>query len=479
MRKTISRRKALALMGGSLAATFISTRMNASSIPGTPRNLLFIIVDDLAPHLGCYGFKNARTPHIDALAGRGMRFDNAYCPYPLCGPSRTAVLTGARPEKIPMGNNEVCWREAHPCLATFPEIARKHGAESVRFGKVAHHGMPAGQERDEHIAKGKLPNTFADPLSWQIEQGAESDSKHLGSGEYRNFDGPKQAGTTLELVLGDDPDALYPDYQTASQAVAYLNSAGQKPFCLCLGFHKPHVPFVAPRRYWDRFPVDSIDWPQSIQATLPDAPPAAFFRDTPHRGMSEQQRKDVYRAYLATTAFTDDQVGRVMAALDANNLADSTLVVFVADHGYHLGEQAQWSKMTLFEASLRVPLVLAGAGIPHKGATCSEIVETTRLFSTITEIMGWPSPHKGEASLAPQIANPQATREGAARAWIQTGNRTGFTIRKGRYRYTEYGPKGAAGITLHDLADDPEQSRNLAALSDYQSQCEELAALLC
>lgn len=435
-------------------------------------NHLFFIVDDLNLALGCLGHPAAYTPHLDRLAACGTRFANTFCPYPLCGPSRTALLTGQRPESFPMPNNEVAWRDLHPDLRTLPQIFREAGYRTAGFGKIFHHGVPQADlaawraaHPDRH-----LPHTYEDAHSWDTsgQLAKPDDYERHARGPSAVLDGPAYGGTSLHCIRASNERDL-PDYLTASLAVSFLQQQAQQPdppaFFLGVGFLKPHVPFVAPEKWWayyDSLEVEALVPPTWFQPA--QVPAGTFKQDRFHRDLDEAQRRQCYRGYLACVSWMDEQVGRVLTALEALGLADSTLVSFVADHGYHIGEHAQWDKMQLLDPALRVPLILAGPGI-SPGQVCTATVESLNLFPTVLNYHGLDNTQASAGlPLQPWLNDPHLPSARPAFAWVEAGPRRGWSLRNDRYRYGltswQDGPQQAY---LFDYQQDPRETTNLLA----------------
>ena len=428
----INRRRFLVSSLGLAAGPWLSAATSQASSMKRPKNIMFVMVDDLNLAIGCYGHPAVKTPNIDRLAARGLCFSRAFCTYPLCGPSRSALLTGQRPERLPMADNEVCWRDQRPEPQTLPEIARDHGMFTERIGKIFHHGISKDNPVDHRAEGFNLPHTHTDPKSWVREWGGSYtlDEKNA-QGPEQLIDGNRLGGTSLHTIRVANPEVL-PDAIITERAVGFLNSseAREKLFFLGVGFHKPHVPLIAPEKWWayyDSLDVDAIVPPTFFQPA--ELPPGTLKAESFHRGADEAQRRHLYKGYLACVSHMDEQLGRVLDALDKSGLAEETLVVFLADHGYHIGEQGDWNKMTLLDPSLRVPMILAGPGIPS-GRTCDAVVESIDFFPTVCSLMGWPVPKKTPATdLSPWIADPAKPSERPAYAWVQAGQREGWTIR--------------------------------------------------
>lgn len=475
-------------------------------------NLLLFLVDDLNCALGCYGHPAAHTPNLDRLAARGLRFDQAFTPYPLCGPGRSALLTGRRPESFPMPDNEVSWRDAAPGLRTLPQIAREAGIHTAGYGKIFHHGIQA-RDLDAWRAAhpdARLPHTYEDPLSWDESfTGPPASFETHAEGPTRVLDGAPHGGTSLHTVRCTNPEVL-PDRLFADKAVEFLRKRGRrsevggrekekpelreqsdlspltsdlsrgKNFVLAVGFMKPHVPFIAPEKWWahyDALDVDALVPPTWFHPA--DVPEGTLKQPRFHRDQDEENRRHLYKGYLASVSWMDEQLGRVLDALEESGEAEDTLVVFTADHGYHIGEQGQWDKLMLLDPAQRVPLILAGPGIPE-GRTCSAVVESFDLFPTLRELLGLdPEQHTHAKSLAPWIRDPDAPTARPAFGWIDAGGRTGRSLRTDRCRYGEMSYKGGpAESFLFDLSQDPHETTNLAGHPDLADLQADLAAQL-
>ncbi|MGC9450188.1 MAG: sulfatase [Oceanipulchritudo sp.] len=436
-------------------------------------NHLFLIVDDLNLALGCYGHPAAYTPNIDRLAARGSRFASTFCPYPLCGPSRSAMLTGQRPESFPMPNNEVAWRDLRPDLRTLPQLFREAGYHTAGFGKIFHHGIQA-KDLDAWRAAhpdAHLPHTFEDPASWDdCFTGKPAGFEENAHGPEQVLDGHPHGGTSLHSVRCTNPEVL-PDTLAADRAIAFLNNLKSEisdlnpppPFFLAVGFHKPHVPFIAPEKWWayyDSLDVESLRPPTWFQPA--SVPTGTFKQERFHRDLNEEQRQHCYKGYLACVSWMDEQLGRVLAALEAEGLAGNTLISFVADHGYHIGEQAQWDKMQLLDPALHVPLILAGPGIPA-GQVVTAVNESLDLFPTLRELHGInPKQPAAGKSLLPWLKDPAKPSARHAFAWVNAGPRQGWSVRTERYRYGLTSWKdGTPAPYLFDYATDPHETTNL------------------
>lgn len=438
----------------------------APPAPGGRLNVLLIAVDDLRPELGCYGSDRARTPNIDRLAARGVRFERAYCQYPVCNPSRTSMLTGLRPDATGVLDNATDFRDRHPDLVTLPQCFRQHGYRAASFGKIFHPHRRAGP--------GRPP--VGDPVSWAIVE--DLPGMPAGAqGEGRNLTGGQLAWCRWMAAEGTDDDQ--PDGRNASAAIGFLEANRDRPFFLAVGFHKPHDPFVSPRSYFDLHPPDALRLfpgdgpaaPDPAQA-LPRAMLDAFGRFT------DVERKEFLRAYLAGVSFADAQLGRLLDALERLGLRDRTVVVLFGDHGYHLGERGWWNKNTLFEHSARAPLIVAAPGAGAPGRACRGLVEFIDLYPTLTDLceLSTPAALPG-TSLVRLLKDPDAPGKDAAFTQVQRGPIAGRSVRTDRYRYTEWNG-GRDGAELYDHDGDPQELRNLADVAGLEHLRADLRARL-
>ena len=431
------------------------------------KNVLLITADDLNTRLGCYGDVAVRSPNIDELALEGVRFDRAYCQYPLCNPSRASFLTGLRPDTIKVYENATHFRKNVPDVVTLPQAFRNAGYAVARVGKLYHYGVP-GQ-----IGTSGLD----DEPSWDRVVNPRGRDK---ADEAKVFSlKPGQYGGTLSWLSADGEDAEQTDGIAAAEAVKFLEDNKGRPFFLAVGFYRPHTPYVAPKKYFDLYPVDEIALPPPDGRT--SAPRPAYGSAHPEQdAMSDAQRREAIQAYFASVTFMDAQVGRVLEALDRLGLRDSTVVVFLSDHGYHLGEHGLWQKMSLFEESARVPLVIRAPGAKGNGKASPRTVELVDLYPTVLEACGLSptgSPRTDGTSLRPLLDDPAAPWDEPAYTQVRRGNPNarprqqgqqpnppfmGRSVRTGAWRYTEWGDGGARGRELYDHKADAGEAKNLA-----------------
>ncbi len=439
--------------------------------PAKPKlNVLFIAADDLNADLGCYGHPLVKTPNIDRLASRGVRFDRAYCQYPLCNPSRASLMTGRRPDATHVFNNGPHFREALPDVVTLPQMFRQNGYYVARVGKMFHVGVPMEIGTD-----GK-----DDAPSWDHvvnPRGRDRDDED----SLTNFTPKRSLGSCLCYQMAEGASEDQTDGKVAAEAIKLLEQNRDRQFFLGVGFYRPHSPHIAPKKFFDLYPFEKIQAAQYPTNDLDDIPKAATFMDPPHWGISEHEQREVIRGYYASVSFMDEQVGKVVDALERLHLADKTIIVFWSDHGYLLGLHGQWMKWLLFEGSARVPLIMAGPGI-SKGKTSPRMVELLDMFPTLADVCGLKPPAGLEGkSLKPLLQKPDAKWDSPAYCQVvrltDKNRPTGYNVRTERWSYTEWN-KGKAGVELYDHVNDPNEFTNLAHDTKYGSVVAELQTLL-
>lgn len=446
-------------------------------------NVLFLISDDLDCRIGCYGDPVAKTPHLDGLAARGVRFDRAYCQFPLCNPTRSSVLSGRYPTSTGVLDNNT-YLVLEPGQERLPDYFAAHGYAVAEFGKI-HHGPNRGLRRGE--AKPERAGWFTpeERARQEREQPAYWEDTHS---PYRNARVPVPRQYAWANVFGPLAEGeSEADEKIAGQAVAKLREAGAagKPFFLAVGLHKPHVPLKAPKRYFDLYDPEAMPLPPDFD-TEPRALagyPGDEFRQNidlfAGRSFTAQEAREAMRAYYACVSYLDAQVGRVLEELRAQGLEENTIVVLWGDHGWHLSEKGMWAKGTLFEVSARGPLLIVD---PRRRASAGRVsrrvVEYVDLYPTLTELCGLPAPgHLEGASLAPLLAEPDGPWERPAYTVQVRGWRVGRSVRTERWRYTEW-DEGRRGAALFDHERDPHEMRNLAADPAQRETVARLAKLL-
>ena len=486
-----TRRKFLGQVAGTAVAASLpyATFAQASKKSVRKPNVLFLMSDDMRVELGCYGSMfHARTPNLDALAKSGVRFDRNYCQFPLCNPSRASLLTGRNPARSGVLGNRTDFRVAHPGWTTLPQLFKENGYVSVRAGKIYHGGIddakswgetadsggptddgsgaPVGKTRAVPRAQIAMPDGVLPPLPADTSRAAYSD----------------------RIVVLEGNGEGHGDYHTADRTIENLQKYKDRPFFIACGFVKPHSPPTAPQRFFDLYDVDKIKLTPdfAVWPTVPPGFPSAAIRKRNAdlfigRGASEAEAKEVIRAYLASISWADWNIGRVIGELDRLGLRDNTIIVFVADHGYQLGEKGKWSKAgSLFEMGTRVPLIISAPGSKGNGRASTRIVESLDIYPTLVELCGLPGQTEIEgASLAPLLKNPSAKWDKPGfSVWSEDGKTFhGVAVRTEEWRYAEFGPDGINGAMLFDPKNDPLEMKNLANDPHYAPVCAELSLL--
>ena len=456
-----------------VAACFFVLLGNVSA--EVPRqNVLFIAIDDLANALGCYGHPLAKTPHLDRLAAKGVRFDRAYCQLPLCNPSRASVMTGLRPDVIKVYDLERNFRDEVPDVVTLPELFRKNGWFSARVGKLYHYNVPYGIGT----------NGLDDPQSWDLvvnPKGRDTAEENL----ITNAEPHRPISGALSWLAADGTDEEQTDGLIATEAIRLLETNRSKPFFLGVGFFRPHTPFVAPKKYFELYPIDDVQLPWAPSNDRKDIPQGAFAHNCPisNYGLPEDTCRTALQAYLACVSFVDAQIGRLMSALERLNLVEKTIVVIWSDHGYHLGEHlGVWQKRCLFEESARAPLIIYAPNAKGNGNPCQRVVEFVDIYPTIADLAELKSPSDlSGRSLKPLLQSPDSPWNGAAFTQVlRPGDGhpfVGRSVRTDRWRLSEWAGEHG-GLELYDHLNDPQEFTNLANEPEWQSVVEKLKPLL-
>lgn len=407
-----------------LASLFVTVVLSADDRP----NVLFIAIDDLRPELGCYGSPIAQSPHMDALAADGLRFDRAYCQESICSPSRASLMTGARPDTIGVVENYTFFRDANPDIVTLSQHFIANGYEAVQVGKIYHSARFSDNELSWSRRPAKVdlpaPVNYALAENIAIEEANRIELEAKYGAERIKGKGIVQ-GPAWEKA--DVPDQTYRDGRNADVAIATLRemAAAEKPFFLGLGFYKPHLEFIAPKKYWDYYNEDEIPL-----ATFVDPPKdgaemglhASFEMrvraNIPNAGeFNEELSRNLMHAYLACVSYIDEQIGRVLAVLDEVGERDNTIIVIWGDHGWHLGEMGVWGKATNYEIGTRVPLIVWTPDMleQNRGAATSALVELVDLYPTLCDLAGIAQPdHLEGTSFVPVLDAPDRDWKTAA-----------------------------------------------------------------
>jgi iduronate 2-sulfatase len=466
-RMSFSRRN---LLESTLAAPWISLAQKKTG----KTNVLMFAVDDLNTRIGCYGDPLVKTPNLDRLARHGIRFERAYCNYPLCNPSRTVLLSGKRPETTRVHDNTLLPRTYLGRDAVFlPEYFKAHGYFTARVGKVAHF------EKDVHwdISEEDLPTQMPDDMRKKMQA-------RFGMQQGRPGGPPEPRPLTggiggMPWRATDNPDEKEPDGDTARRIVRLIGQHKDEPFFIACGFRKPHTPLFAPRKYFDMYRLEDIHLPHTPADDRDDIPPLALICTNKDNLHSDEERRQVTLAYHACTTFMDAQLGLVLDAMDQHKLWDNTVVILWADHGWHLYDHLQlWGKITQFEEAAHVPLMIHAPG-KLAGAASQRLVEWIDIYPTLTELCGLPpAPGLDGSSLVPLLSDPRRPWKKAAYTmnW-RGGDKYGRGLRTDRYRYTEWS-EGRDGTELYDHETDPHEWTNLAGKAKVADVQKELQNLL-
>ena len=442
---------------------------NSAAVPKP--NVLLLMSDDLAATLGCYGHPLAKTPHLDALAKRAVLFERAYCQLPHCNPSRASMLSGLRPNTTRVTDNADNLYKNIPGVVTLPHQFRRNGYATARCGKIFHLGVPSGLESMDDPQAWDFGTPFKDERPYPPKR--ESAVK-VATGKKQGLPWTETTGTDDDLVDGN----------FAKTAIEWLEKRDpSKPFFLAVGFHRPHLPLVAPAKYFDLYPFDSIKLPTEPADDEADIPAPARNGSVPGYALTTtpEQRRAAIRAYLATVSFMDAQAGRMLDALKRLGLAENTIVVFAADHGWHLGEHGLWHKRSLFEESARVPFLVFAPGAKGNGQRSGSLVELLDVYPTLCDLAGVPAPASLQGkSLRPVLNDPKAVLHEGAFTQARRGANAEFlgrSVRTTRWRCTEW-DEGRNGIELYDHAADPGEFTNLANDPRHAAVLKELRAVL-
>ena len=442
-------------------------------------NVLFIVCDDLNTHVGPSGYEYIDTPHLDRLAASAMTFRRAYCQYPVCAPSRASFLSGLYPETTGVLSNKVVLSDTRPGTLTLPESFRRAGYWTAAVGKVFHRAGsdPTGTAWDlvEKFENDELPMVTAARIDFEKKHGPITRAKNRRV--WRNYvktlgkqlRGQQQPGYGPSGLL----DAQHKDGKNARRVAEWLatNAHGEKPFLIACGIQKPHVPFLAPDAYFDKYPAESIRYTRDPADDWNDIPKLAIVKRYEGFGFEANKENDALRreytqAYHACVSFIDAQIGIVLEALAQSGHANDTIVVFISDHGYQLGEHFQWGKVTLFETCARVPLIIRGPGTTRAGTRSHGLVELVDLFPTLAELCGVTAPKDLQGrSFAGMLEDADRPGKEAAYTVVRRGSKLGRAVRFDRWRYAEWGDPSAA--ELYDLDGDPHEWVNLVTKPEH------------
>jgi iduronate 2-sulfatase len=436
-----------------LGLTFNSVM--AADSAKTNYNVLFIISDDLtSTALSCYGNKVCQTPNIDAIAAKGTRFTRAYCQGTYCGPSRASFMSGYYPHATGV-LGYISPRKSIGDRATWAQHFKNSGYYTARVSKIFHMGVPGGIEQGSDGAD--------DPASWTERfnsKGPEWKAPGIGETLENNPDGKKPAvgGNTFVVVEADGDDLVHSDGRTAAKACQLIEQHKDETFFLGVGFVRPHVPFVAPKRYYLPFVYDEMVLPEKVAGDWDDIPKAGInYKTSLNMKMDLRRQRKAVGGYYASVAYMDAQVGKVMSALKESGLEEKTIVIFTSDHGYHLGEHDFWAKVSLHEESAMVPLIISVPG--KKPAVCRSFAELLDLYPTLSGMCGLEIPARLQGKdISGMLDDPSHKVRDAAFCV----NGRGFLIREDKWAYIQYAENAAKGVELFDMENDPLQYTNLA-----------------
>ena len=445
-----------------LAGALVLTALPLTAQLSKP-NVLFIICDDLNCDMSVYGHPQVKTPNLEKLAARGVRFKNAHCQYPLCGPSRASFMAGLYPDQTLIHTNAIYIRQTIPHVQTLSQMFREAGYFATRIGKIYHYNVP------KHIGT----SGHDDPYSWNYTinpRGRDVTDEPLIKTLVE-----KQFGGTMSWLAAEGTDEEQTDGIAATDAIEQLKISAKDgiPFYLAVGLFRPHTPYVAPKKYFDMYPLDSIVFPtepEGYDETIPAPALKSVRRKKDQIDLAEDLAREAIQSYYASITFADAQIGRILDALEESGLADNTIVLFTSDHGYHMGEHGHWQKTTLFENATRVPLIMAGPGIEAVGEVAETPAEMVDFYPTLAELAGLKAPeYVVGISLVPALKDTSKQ----VRETAYTQYNTGYSIRGKRYRYTEWGEQGAQGVEFYDHESDPEELNNLASSPEHASTIRE------
>jgi choline-sulfatase len=427
-------------------------------------NVLFIISDDLtATAVSSYEDGPSKTPHIDRLASEGVRYTRAYSQYPVCGPSRASFMSGYYPSATQTYGYVSGRKNIGPNRKTWAQLFKDNGYYTARVSKIFHMGVPIDIETgsDGQDDSASWTERFNSPgPEWKTPGEAE-----LVQG---NPDGKieRKGGNVMTIVKAEGDDLVHSDGRTAKKAIELLKKHKNEPFFLAVGLVRPHVPFVAPKKYFDPYPHQQIVMPEKLEGDWNDIPKRGINYVTSLNGeMSLEQQKKAVAAYYASVAFMDAQVGKILKALEEEGLEDNTIVVFTSDHGFHLGEHDFWMKVSLHEESVRVPMIIKVPG--KKPAVCNSFVELIDLYPTIASIAGLkPSKHLQGKNLNKTLDDSAYQVRDMAFSVSQGGR--SFLLRNEKWAFIQYNEDGSEGIELYDMLNDPKQFNNLSGDESHE-----------
>lgn len=487
MNELINRRDFLFMMAGSAALPVLLPTISPARErlrSGRKMNVLFIAVDDLRPQLGCYGQKQVISPNIDRLAGRGLVFERTYCQQAVCAPSRASLLSGTRPDTTKIYDLNTPLRKAMPNVLTLPEHFKNNGYETLSIGKIYHH---PSDDRQGWSAEPYRAGTF--PKGAWKGRGYLTEEAIAQMKEY-NKANPNMKGRGPAFEAADVPDNVYPDGCNTDYAIKQLNLLRDKPFFLAMGFYKPHLPFNAPKKYWDMYKRQDIKLADNpfIPRNAPSYATTNWgelrnYYGIPKKGpCSDELARQLIHGYYACVSYIDALLGRLLDELDRLKLRDNTVIILWGDHGWKLGEHAGWCKHTNFELDTHVPMILSVPGMKTAGRRTWALTEYVDIYPTLCEVCSLPVPgHLEGRSMMPLLKDPARPWKKAAFSQYPRGKVMGYSMRTERFRYTEWKDRKTGKVLARELYDhrkDPQENINAVAQQEYEQDVQRLAQML-
>ena len=434
-------------------------------------NVLFMIADDLNTALSGFGHEQCKTPKLDSLAERGMIFNNMHCQFPVCGSSRASIMSGLYPYTNKTLGNSGSLRGSMPDVITMSQLFRKNGYVSARVSKIYHMGIPPD------ILAGTAGRD--DPMSWDFAVNIKAPEQNA-AGEKTNWSPKNKSSQNFTGVIAEGDDLIHADGMAAEHAIKFLKENKDKPFFLAVGFVRPHVPLVAPKKYFDMYDREKMKAPEVPENDLDDVPKIIreYKRNSSSYGVTPELHKGLLEAYYASVSYMDAQAGKVLSALDELGLKDNTIVVFCSDHGYLLGHHHKYQKQHLFEESTKVPFILSVPWLKDQhGKTTQKITELIDLYPTLADFAGLKAPESLQGqSMKPLLNNPNSTEWTKDMAFTISRS-GGESIRTDKWRFTQWG-YGKSGYELYDLSKDPGEFTNQANNPEYKAVLDKLKAQL-
>jgi arylsulfatase A-like enzyme len=441
--------------------------------PKDKLNVLFFAVDDLRPELNCYGKAQIKSPNIDRLARHGVQFNRAYCQQAVCSPTRTSLLTGLRPDSTRVYDLVVHFRDTVPNVVTLPQHFKNHGYHTVGFSKIYHSGL------DDPISWSE-PHRDPKAGTYQLPQNQQIVARKAEEARKKGLKGTalSRAARGPAFECADVPDNAYVDGKTTDLAIAKLEELARqdKPFFLAVGYLKPHLPFVSPKRYWDLYDPKTIKLPDNPnppedmpELAMTDFGELRAYSNIPAKGpIPDELARQLIHGYYAAVSYTDAQVGRVIDELDRLGLRENTIIVLWGDHGWKLGEHGGWCKHTNFELDTHVVLLLDAPGAKANGKTINGLVEFVDIYPTLCDLAGLPKPeHLEGTSFAPLLTHPELPwKKAAFSQYPRRGGIMGYSMRTDAYRLTRWvehkNPEHVVALELYDHQKDDAENFNIA-----------------